>query len=78
LIFFRDGGFQWQSFHFVDEIFFGSEYPPQETKEKQKEDDKGDNGPDSNVIYTLKNVLIHMRLFLIVTIISVHQQFFLL
>jgi hypothetical protein len=59
-----------QIFHFVNECFVRCEDPPQQANEEDEEYNKGDNGPDGDVIDTLKNVLIHgndFKFFLIIT-----------
>ena len=55
-----------KTLHFIDEFFVGSKNPPKQADEEEKEDNKGDNGPDGDVIDTLEHILIHSAFTLIV------------
>jgi hypothetical protein len=51
---------KWLLAHFIDKCFVGREYPPEQHDKENKEDNKGDQWPDSNMIDIGKNVLIHI------------------
>jgi hypothetical protein len=52
-----------KALHFIDEFFVGSKDPPEQADEEEKEDNKGDNGPDGDVIDALEHILIHSALY---------------